>query len=213
MPEDRRVNTTPSPGTRARRLREQRRIEQGLAEMMGLVRGVIADGRVSAEEAGRLTQWAREQPDVAERWPANLLARRLEKIQRDGKLDARERAHLEATLGQMARNPSGLGFALATDLPVDVPAPEVVFEGRTFVFAGELGYGPSRSCEREVIELGGQCERAVSRRTDYVVLGSLSADEWSQDALGPVLDAVAQYRARGVPIFVISEEVWAEALP
>jgi hypothetical protein len=188
-------------------------VEQGLAEMMGLVRGVLADGRVSAEEADRLGRWAREQPDVAKRWPANLLVRRLEKIQRDGKLDARERAHLEGLLGQLARNSGGLGFPLATDLPVDVPPPEVVFEGRTFVFAGEMAYGPTRACEREVAELGGQCERAVSRRTDYVVLGSLSADEWSQEALGPVLDTVVQYRARGVPVAVISEEWWADALP
>ncbi|MCG6958074.1 MAG: BRCT domain-containing protein [Gemmatimonadetes bacterium] len=202
-----------SPGSRARRLREQRRIERGLAEMMGLVRGVIADGRVSSDEAEQLAQWTREQPDVVARWPANLLARRLEKIQRDGRLDARERAHLEAILGQLAGNSGGLGFTLATDLPVDVPAPEVVFEGRTFVFAGELAYGPARSCEREVLELGGACERTVSRRTDYVVLGSLSADDWAQDALGPVLDAVVQYRARGVPIAVIAEEHWAEALP
>lgn len=203
----------PSPRGRARRLREQRRIEEGLAEMMGLVRGVIADGHVTADEAARLSEWARKQPDVIDRFPANLLARRLEKIYRDGKLDARERAHLEAILGQIARNPSGLGFPLATDLPVDVPAPEVVFEGRTFVFAGELAYGPSRTCEREVLELGGECDRTVSRRTDYVVLGSLSAGEWAQDAVGPVLDAVVRYRARGVSIAVISEECWADALP
>jgi NAD-dependent DNA ligase len=194
-------------------MREQQRIEQGLAEMIGLVRGVVADGRVTGEEAGRLTQWARERPDVAQRWPANLLARRLERIQQDGRMDARERSHLEAILAQLARNPGGLGFPLATDLPVDIPPPAVVFEGRTFVFAGELAYGPVRSCEREVRELGGECERSVTRRTDYVVLGSLSAGEWAQDALGPVLDAVVHYRARRVPIAVISEEHWANALP
>ena len=32
---------------RARQLNAQRRVEQGLAEMVGLVRGIIADGRVS----------------------------------------------------------------------------------------------------------------------------------------------------------------------
>jgi hypothetical protein len=202
-----------SPGARARRLREQRRIEEGLAEMMGLVRGVIADGHVTGDEAARLSEWARKQPDVIDRFPANLLARRLEKIYLDGKLDARERVHLEAILGQLARNPGGLGFPLATDLPVDVPAPEVVFEGRTFVFAGEMAYGPHRTCAREVLELGGECDRTVSRRTDYVVLGSLSAGEWAQDTVGPVLDAVVRYRARGVSIAIISEEWWAEALP
>lgn len=204
---------TPTPGARARHLEERRRVEQGLAEMMGLIRGVIADGRVTADEAAGLSEWARKHPDVAQRFPANLLARRLDKIYRDGKVDTQERTHLEAILQQLARNPAGLGFPLATDLPVDDPPPEVVLDGRTFVFAGELAYGPLRACEREVRELGGRCERTVSRRTDYVVLGSLSADEWTQSAFGPVLDSVVRYRARGVPVAVISEECWVEALP
>jgi len=34
----------------------------------------------------------------------------------------------------------------------------------------------------EVLELGGACERTMSRRTDYVVLGSQSADEWAPGA-------------------------------
>ena len=40
---------------RNRELNAQRRVEQGLAEMVGLVRGVIADGKVSGEEAQRLS--------------------------------------------------------------------------------------------------------------------------------------------------------------
>ena len=37
--------------------------------------------------------------------------------------------------------------------------------------------------------------------------------EWCQTAFGEVLDEVVQYRARGVPIAVISEEHWTAALP
>jgi len=61
--------------------------------------------------------------------------------------------------------------------------------------------------------LGGTCERIVNRRTDYVVIGSIGAADWSQNSFGDVLDEVVQYRARGVPIAVISEERWTAALP
>ncbi len=201
------------PTGRARRLGEHRRFEQGLAEMLGLVRGVIADGIVSEDEARNLARWTRENADIATRWPANLLARRLEQIFRDGRLDARERRYMASVLGQLTENPVGLGFALATDLPVDRPEPEVVFEGRIFVFAGEMAYGPRRACEREVVELGGECERSVTRRTDYLVIGALSAADWAQEGFGTMVDEVVQYRARGVPIAIISEQRWAEALP
>ncbi len=200
---------------RAGALDALRRIEQGLAEMIGLVRGVIADGKVTEEEAQHLSEWTRENPEIATRYPANLLSRRLERIFMDGRVDARERKRLGAMLAQLAATPSEFGgdFALATDLPITRPEPEVVFEGQTFVFAGAMAYGPTHACEREVLELGGSHERVVNRRTDYVVIGALAAHDWSQGSFGSRVDEVVQYRSRGVPIAVITEEHWAAALP
>jgi len=183
--------------------------------MLGLVRGVAADGVVSSDEAERLSEWTRAHPEIAARWPANTLARRLERIFADGRLEASERERLSTMLSLIADNPLGLaqGFPLATDLPITRPEPEVVFDGRTFVFAGELAYGPTHQCEREVVELGGTCERGINRRTDYLVIGSLAANDWSQAAFGKLVDEVVEYRRRGVPIGVITEEHWAAALP
>lgn len=183
--------------------------------MVGLVQGVVADGVISSDEATRLSEWARGNPEVASRWPANLLARRLDRIFTDGRIDSLERKRLRAMLSQLVANPEGLsrGFPLHTDLPVTRPEPEVVFESQTFVFAGEMAYGPTHACEREVIELGASCERTVNRRTDYVVIGALAATDWCQAAFGSLVDEVALYRSRGVPIAVITEELWVEALP
>lgn len=199
---------------RATQLKAQRRVEQGLAEMVGLVRGVIADGDVSSEEAERLSDWAKENPEIATRYPANLLARRLERIFMDGRADRRERQRLASMLSQLAENPTGFGggYPLATDLPLTVPPPEVVFEGQTFVFGGELAYGPLHACEREVRERGGICERSVNRRTDYLVIGAIAASDWSQSGFGGLIDEVVQYGERGVPIAIIGEEHWADAL-
>ena len=199
---------------RAQRLNAQRRVEQGLAEMVGLVRGVIADGRVSQDEAQRLTEWTRDHPEVATRYPANLLARRLERIFLDGRVDGHERKRLAAMLAQLAENPTGFGggYPLATDLPLTRPPPEITFEGQTFVFGGEMAYGPLHACEREVMERGGVAERTVNRRTDYVVIGQLAATDWCQAPFGALLDRVVQYRGRGVPIAVVSPEPWADAL-
>ena len=201
--------------SRAQRIHQQRRVEQGVAEMLGLIRGVIADGLVSQDEAQRLSEWARQNPETATRYPANLLSRRLERIFSDGRLDTRERTRLAAMLTQLAEHSGGMshGYPLATDLPLTDPAPEVAFEGQTFVFGGELAYGPLHACEREVVELGGVCESSVNRRTDFVVIGSLAASDWSQAAFGPLIDDVVLYRARGVSIAVITEEHWAAALP
>jgi hypothetical protein len=75
-----------------------------------------------------------------------------------------------------------------------------------------MAYGPTHACEREVVDRGGACERAINRRTDYVVIGALAASDWCQLAFGALVDEVVQYRARGVPIAVITEELWVAAL-
>ncbi len=201
--------------SRARRLQAQRSDERAIAEMVGLVQGIVADGRVSAEEAERLAAWTRNHPETALRWPANILALHLTRIFEDGRVDRRERARLRAMLEQLAANPAGFagGFRLATDLPIPRPEPPVVFEGRTFLFAGEMAYGPVHACEREVQELGGSCLKTVTRRLDYVVIGAIAAQDWAQRAFGAVVDDVVRYRARGVSIAVITEEHWAAALP
>lgn len=182
--------------------------------MIGLVRGVIADGRVSPDEAHRLSEWAREHPEIATRYPANLLSRRLERIFMDGRVDGRERRRLRAMLTQLADNPSGFGggMPLATDLPLSRPPPEIFFEGQTFVFGGSLAYGPTHACEREVTERGGTCESTINRRTDYLVLGALAARDWAQAPFGSLIDEVVLYRTRGVPIAIVTEEHWVAAL-
>jgi hypothetical protein len=52
----------------------------------------------------------------------------------------------------------------------------------------------------------------INRRTDYVVIGGLAADDWCQSAFGGLVDEVVQYRARGVPIAVVGEPHWVDAL-
>lgn len=187
-----------------------------LAEMLGLIRGVLADGSISSAEATHLTCWVQAHPSVVARWPGNVLTQRLTEIFRDGRMDARERARLSDLLARIASNSTGASspaFSTETDLPLSRPAPVVRFEGRTFVLAGEMRHGPHSACAREITELGGRCDRSVSRRTDYVVIGGSAAGDWFQTGFRDVLDDVVRYRARAVEIAVISEDHWVRALP
>ena len=73
--------------------------------MVGLVRGVIADGVVSTDEAEHLSEWTRANPEIATRYPANILSRRLERIFMDGRVDRRERTRLAALLSHLFGEP------------------------------------------------------------------------------------------------------------
>lgn len=73
---------------------EHRRITRDLAEMLGLAKGVLADGRVSDEEVRALNAWTEAHPDVVSAWPGRILHRRLRTILSDGRVTNQERADL-----------------------------------------------------------------------------------------------------------------------
>jgi hypothetical protein len=62
-------------GTPIRPLYARRVHDRLIAEMLGLVKGVICDGNVTEGEAVALTQWLRSHPDAAATFPGNIIAR------------------------------------------------------------------------------------------------------------------------------------------
>jgi hypothetical protein len=164
---------------RARALSAERRIEQGLAEMFGLVRGVAADGVVSSGEATRLSEWTRANPEIASRWPANVLARRLERIFADGRLESTERERLSAMLSLIAHNPLGLsrGFPLATDLPITRPEPEVT-KPATPARAHSMSTDSTSAAPRATILVCGTASR-MAREASRLPAGVMSRSSTS----------------------------------
>lgn len=201
-----------SAGSRVGRWRGQILQERRLSELIGTVLGILADGRVTKTEALQLHGWIRENPEVAARWPVNILVYRLERVLEDGRIDRRERRHLAALLAEV-RGLAGAVATLASDLPVDHPQPPVSFAGRVFVLAGEMAYGSHRACAQEIAVLGGRVDPAVSARTDFLVLGSRGGEAWNQAPFGSAVDEVVLLRSRGRKIAIVSEDHWVGFLP
>jgi hypothetical protein len=126
-----------------------RRADRTIHEMLGLVKGVIADGKVSSEEAFTLHNWICANPEAAHIWPGDALAQRLQKIFADRVVDAAEQQELYQLLQDVTGERSFIedGNA-ATRLPLDTPPPELVFENQTYVFTGRFLYGTRSRCEQ-----------------------------------------------------------------
>jgi hypothetical protein len=189
--------------------------ERGMSELMGLIRGVLADGEVSEAEAVVLRDWIAANPDVAGEWPANVLARRLHRVFEDGVVDAEERAGLAALLQEFTGGGSGVegGFSRSSRLPLDSPQPEIEFEGRVFVLTGSFVYGPRRVCQEAIEDLGGRCERDVTRRTHFLVIGTVGSRDWAESTHGRKIEKAVEYRGRGQGLAIISEDHWAAQIP
>jgi len=186
-----------------------------IAELLGLAKGIIADGVVSSAEVAFLRDWMRANPEAIDTWPCSVVAERLERIYADGCVDDDERSDLADLLLDVTGG--GLdqvqGANPTTKLPLDDPVPALEFPDRVFVFTGRFLYGPRKTCEKVVRELGGDCSSSVTLKTNYLIIGDLGSRDWIQSSYGTKIEKAVDYRdRRGSPIAIVHEEDWAGAL-
>ena len=133
-----------------------RRTVRDLCEMLGVVKGVLADGRLVEEEAHALAAWMNAHKDVMRTYPGRVVGERLQSIFRDGVIDEMERRDLRDLLEDMVGGAPGLigDVTAPTDLPLYDPPPTVEVTDRVFVLTGRFAFGPRGVCENALRKIG-----------------------------------------------------------
>lgn len=187
---------------------ENRRINRAIGELIGIVRGIVADGEVNEQETEYLAGWILANEEVRKIWPVRPLAQRLNRIYADKVVTHDEREDLRELLMQIAGKPDAETFLSgATDLPLTTPPPDVVFDGNEFVLTGKFIYGTRKKCESHIELLGGRCSDNVRLQTSYLVIGSLMSRDWKFTTHGLKIERAVDYVAR-CPIAIVSEKHW-----
>lgn len=177
--------------------------------LIGLCKGLVADGRVDQAEAETLQTWL-----IQSRQTSNnpIIANLLDKVSTvlaDGVLDAEEAADLLEVLQRICGTPSEIGeLAKPSTLPLDDPPPPLVIPGRTFLFTGTCVFGARRECQEAVKALGGLVAQNVTRTLDYLVIGSYVTDSWAHESYGRKIEKAMAYRASGSGLVIVSEDYW-----
>ncbi|MCU7829590.1 MAG: BRCT domain-containing protein [Candidatus Thiodiazotropha sp. (ex Myrtea sp. 'scaly one' KF741663)] len=177
--------------------------------LIGLSKGLVADGKVDQAEAEFLQTWLIQNSQASNN-PIilNLLAR-VDAMLADGILDTEESQDLLDLLHRFTGEPSITGeLAKASTLPVDDPLPDVVFEDKQFLFTGTCAFGTRKQCQEAVESLGGVNAKGVTKRLDYLVLGTYVTDSWVHESYGRKIEKAMNYRSTGVPLSIITEEHW-----
>ena len=186
-------------------------------EMIGLCKGVLADGIVCAAEARFLLDWFTANPEAANSWPGDHLFKRLEDIWEDGVATEDELADLKELLSHLTgvtdqTLAASLPHNTSSTLPLNNPPPLVEFVGKSFCFTGKMVIGQRTHCQAMVKERGGLiCPNPVTT-CNYLVIGELGSQDWKQTSYGNKILKAVDFRDKGHPINIISEQWWAEAL-
>jgi hypothetical protein len=224
----RRLRVEPSPGALSRgprsipldadgqptvrRLFEKRQIANAVDTIMGMCRGVLADGRVSEEEARALLRWIEVNPVARNEWAIAALARRLDAAMSDGVVTEEELRDLRSIMDQMLGGVPDPKVATpqSTRLPVDIPTPDLVYPGRSFCVTGKFVYGSRDRVESTLQTRGARVVPRVVIDLDYLLVGSIASPAWKHGNYGTKIEAAVKYKARGASgrPWIIAEDHW-----
>ena len=189
-------------------------VDRSIDELIGLCKGIMADGVVMQEEAEFLLEWLNTNRHAANQWPANVIYPRLQQFMEDGVLDAEEERELFLLLSDMGGRTKTMPDAQspATRLPLDAPQPAVEIEGNNFVITGRFASGNRKVVAREIITRGGRVTASVTKNTDYLVIGDIGSRDWIHSTHGRKIEKAIELRNDNRPIAIISEEHWVSFL-
>ena len=192
------------------RLREDHEVD----ELVGLCKGVVADGMINQQEAEFLLNWLELSRESQDAWPANVLFPRIRSMLQDNKLDDNEEKELLSILiGITGGNAGKLNVhSLSVGLPLDVPAPQVVVRECSFCFTGKFLLGNRNQCQDMVIQRGGMVANTITKELNFLVLGLVGSRDWAHSTFGRKIEKAVEYRTKGQRPAIISEEHFANSL-
>lgn len=108
-------------------------------ELIGIARGIAADGVLNQAEVEFVQKWLAANSSISDQPLIRTLYQRVSDILCDGVADTEECAELLDTLNRFSNRNFELGEVLkSTTLPLCDPPPDLEFAGRTYCFTGTL---------------------------------------------------------------------------
>jgi NAD-dependent DNA ligase len=197
---------------RINRFNRARIDDRQIDELIGISQGLIADGVITQEEAEFLQKWLVRNTAAHTNPVIGGLLHRINDILSDQHLDPEEARELLETLSGIVGGDHELGeLQKSSNLPLDNPAPPLIFEDRRYCFTGTFLFGSRKQCEAAVWERGGDAG-SLTMSTDYLVIGSYATDSWAHSSFGRKIEKAVGFRQKGHPICIVSESHWIEHL-
>lgn len=187
--------------------------DRATSELIGIAKGLIADGVVNEQESSFLVQWL-EQNSTFDSWPFDVINKRVGEMLADGKIDADERQELFSLLESLV---GGKPIAehissFATTLPLTTPEPEIILVNCTYCFTGKFAFGMRKDCEKAVSLAGGFVQDKVTATLDYLVIGLMGSSDWAHSSFGRKIQQAIDWNKDGRNIKIIGEDAWTAAL-
>jgi NAD-dependent DNA ligase len=181
-------------------------------ELIGLARGLCADGVINQAEVEFLEKWLAANIHLTGQPLVRVLYDRVRSILADGKVSSDEHKDLWDCLDSLGTCDFELGEVLkSSSLPLCDPAPDLEFAGKRYTFTGTFEFGQRKFCEREVALRGAEAG-SLTRQTNFLVIGAYATESWKHSSMGNKILQACEMREEGLPIAIVAEEHWVKFL-
>lgn len=181
-------------------------------ELVGLARGIAADGKINQAEVEFLQKWLAANIAISGQPLIRNLYDRINGMLADGIADEDECRDLLDTLNSFSNRDFELGEVLkSTSLPLCDPAPILNFAGYRYCFTGTFNFGGRKDCEA-VVEAKGGIAGSLTQKTNVLVIGMYATESWKHSSFGNKILKAVDMREDGVPISIVSEDHWVRHL-
>lgn len=181
-------------------------------ELLGMARGIAADGVLNQREAEFLHKWLAANVSISNEPMTRMLYARVQQALNDGVLDSTEASALLEALNSLSDHTFEAGDVLkSTTLPFDQPEPELTFQDTRYCFTGEFEGRSREDCELAVIERGGLAG-SLTKKTNVLVVGVNATNSWKHSSFGNKIIKACEWRDKGHAIAIVSERHWIRFL-
>lgn len=189
-----------------------KRIEdRNLDTLVGLAKGLTADGVINQTECEFLRSWLERAAMTGPSPMISDLLRQVDQFLSDGRLDDEEARELLETLRRTGGDDAADGEERKPSrLPLNEPAPVVVPTRNVFLFTGIFTFGTRQECHSALESCGGLVAPGVNKSLNFLVIGSYVNEFWAHESYGRKIEKAMEYRAKGLPLAIISEKHWIE---
>ncbi|MCE5270803.1 BRCT domain-containing protein [bacterium] len=183
-------------------------------ELLGICKGLMADGVINQQEALYLKTWLTSNREYTDSWVVRRIDSRVSQMLEDGKLDSSESKELFRLLGQITGEQSITESvaSFTTSLPIDNPPPMIEYPGKIFCLTGNFAYATRPFCEQEILDRGGETKNTISKKVNYLVVGCIGSRDWIHSTYGRKIEKVIQLKESGCRIAVVCEDYWVDSL-
>lgn len=196
-------------------------ITHGLQQLQGIMHGVLSDNAIDDIEIRRIKIWIHSHDFLTGYYPYDEISSLLTSILSDKVITDDERNILKVYFAEFVDSNSSIKIDFneidnfKNDYTVNgicSVCPEIALQDKTFCFTGASTRATRKDFENLIPSLGGTFSKTVTKKTDYLIIGSNGNTCWAYSCYGRKVEQAINLRKNGSKIVIIHENDFWDAV-